>query len=124
MIVPGSNLLALALGVIGNQMVQWHKFAGLTTNAAGVQRPTWAAPVTINGSFQPADAATIQQLGLDWTRNYVNFFAPAEFKEIERDQSSDRVSYAGRMYQVVGKAAWYHQDGWERVLCVEVPADA
>lgn len=124
MIIPGSNLLALALGVIGNQQVQWLKYAGTTVTPAGIQRPTWDAPVTINGSIQPVDANTLQQLGLDWTRNYVSFFAPAEFEEIERDQSSDRIAYAGRTYQVVGKTAWFYQDGWDKVICVEVPPNA
>lgn len=121
MIVPGSNLLNMALGVIGAQQVQWLRYAGMTTTAAGIQRPSWDAPVDISGSLQPVDANTLQQLGLDWTRNYVTFFAPAEFKEVERDQSSDRITYAGRTYQVVGKTAWFHQDGWEKVICVEVP---
>lgn len=122
MIVPGSNLLALALGVLGQQVVEWRRYIGKVTSPAGVQVPTWAAPVTIAGSLQPVDANTLQQLGLDWTRNYVALFASAEFLEIERDQSSDRVTYAGRTYQVVGKTAWFHQDGWEKVICVEVPS--
>lgn len=120
MIVPGSNLLNMAMGIIGRQSVQWFRYTGLTTTPAGLQRPTWADPVTITGSLQPVDANTLQNLGLDWTKNYVTFFAPAEFNEVERDQSSDRVAYAGRKYQVVGKTAWFHQDGWEKVICVEV----
>lgn len=121
MIVPGSNLLALAMGVIGQQSVQWLRYTGLTTTAAGVERPTWAAPVAIIGSIQPVDTNTIQMLGLDWTKNYITFYAPKEFQEIERDQSSDRIAYAGRTYQVVSKTAWFAQDGWDKVICVEVP---
>jgi hypothetical protein len=124
MIVPGSNLLAMALGVIGQQSVQWSRYIGMTTTTAGVERPTWADPVTISGSLQPVDTSLLQQLGLDWTRNYVTFFAPAEFREIERDQSSDRITYGGRTYQVVSKTAWWQQDGWEKVICVEVPPNA
>lgn len=124
MIVPGSNLLAMAMGVVGQQSVQWLRFTGMTTNTAGQERPTWAAPVTILGSIQPVDANTLQNLGLDWTRNYVTFYAPVEFREIERDQSSDRIAYAGRTYQVVGKTAWFYQDGWDKVICVEVPPNA
>jgi hypothetical protein len=123
MIVPGSNLLSMALGVIGTQSVQWLRYTEEVETPAGVQRPQWANPVTIYGSLQPVDTNLLQQLGLDWTRNYVTFFAPAEFREVERDQSSDRIIYAGRTYQVVSKTAWWRQDGWEKVMCVEVPAD-
>lgn len=124
MIVPGSNLLALAMGVIGQQQVQWLRYTGMTTTSAGVERPTWAAPVTITGSVQPVDTSLLQQLGLDWTRNYITFYAPAEFQEVERDQSSDRITYAGRTYQVLSGTNWFAQDGWEKVICVEVPANA
>lgn len=121
MIVPGSNLLNMALGVIGAQGVEWRRYTGMVTTPSGVEQPTWAAPVTIAGSIQPVDAKTLQQLGLDWTQNYVTFYASAEFREIERDQSSDRISYAGRTYQIAGKTAWFHQDGWDAIICIEVP---
>jgi len=120
MIVPGSNLLAMAMGLIGQQSVLWLRYAGMTTNTAGLQQPTWAAPVAITGSVQPVDTSLLQQLGLDWTRNYVTFYAPANFKEVDRDQSSDRIVYAGRTYQVLSGTTWYAQDGWEKVICVEV----
>lgn len=120
MIVPGSNLLNMALGVIGRQQIMWSRYIGMTTTSAGVERPTWAAPVAISGSIQPVDANMLTQLGLDWTANYVTFFAPAEFNEIDRDQSSDRISYAGKTYQVTSKTDWLAQDGWQKVICVEV----
>lgn len=121
MIVPGSNLLALALGVIGNQKVQWRKFAGMTTLTSGVQAPSWDDPVDINGSLQPVDETMLQQLGLDWTKKHCMFYASAEFKEVDRDQTGDRLTYAGRTYQILDKTTWFAQDGWERPLCVEVP---
>lgn len=124
MIVPGSNLLAIALGVIGNQSIAWHKFAGMTTLASGVDSPTWDDPVTILGSLQPIDSTLLQQLGLDWTKNHCTFYAPAEFREVDRDQTGDKLVYAGKTYQVLNKASWFPQDGWEKVMCVEVPANA
>lgn len=121
MIVPGSNLLALAMGVIGQQAIAWARNTGLTTLASGAQVPTWADPVTIYGSLQPVDNTLLQQLGLDWTKNYCTFYAPAEFREVDRDQTGDRLTYAGKTYQVLNKTSWFAQDGWERVMCVEVP---
>lgn len=119
--VPGANLLAIAMGVIGVQQVGWCKYLGTVTLPSGVKSPTWADPVTIAGSLQPVDSTLIQQLGLDWTKRYCTFYAPAEFREVDRDQTGDKLIYAGRTYQVQDKASWFAQDGWERVLCIEVP---
>lgn len=121
MIVPGSNLLALALGVIGNQIVGWRKYVGVTTLPSGVQSPTWEDDATdLAGSLQPADTTLIQQLGLDMTREYCTFYAPAQFREVDRDQTGDLLIYAGKTYQVLDKASWFPQDGWERVMCIRV----
>lgn len=120
MIVPGSNLLAIAFGAIGQQSVQWRKYVGMTTLADGSKRVTWSNPVTLAGSLQPVDSTLLQQLGLDWSKNYCTFFAPAEFRDPTRDQTGDKITYAGRTYQVIDKSSWFPQDGWEKVICVQV----
>lgn len=120
MIVPGSNLLAMAFGIIGMQAVEWSVFQGLVTNSAGIEVPTWAAPVTIGGSIQPVPKDLIQQLGLDWTKNYVNFYASAAMEDVTRDKTGDRLAYAGKTYQILSNNDWFAQDGWKGVLAVEV----
>lgn len=121
MIVPGSNLLAMALGVIGAQQVGWQQYTGAVTNSAGVDVPTWAAAVDVFGSLQPvSDAGLLQQLGLDWTKNYVTFYASQRFGEPSRDKAGDRLLYDGKVFQIEGKTPWVAQDGWESVLAVEV----
>lgn len=118
--IPGSNLLNLAFGLIGQQPVQWAAFQGVITNAAGVKVPTWAAAVTVGGSFQPVPKDLIQRLGLDWTKSYVNFYASKDFTDVERDKTGDRLTYAGKTYQVLSNTDWFAQDGWKGVMCVEV----
>lgn len=118
--IPGSNILARAAGLIGQQVVAWSQFQGMTTSAAGFEVPTWADPVDIPGSLQPVSATLVQQLGLDMTRNYVTFFASANFGDVDRDKTGDRLAYAGRVYQIESKTPWHAQDGWEYVVAVEV----
>ena len=120
MIVPGSNLLRQAFGMIARQPVQWLQFQGITKNEAFVEVPAWAAPVNIAGSFQPIDRNLYQTLGLDWTKNYANFYDENTFKDVTRDITGDRLIYAGKTYQIESKQPWFTQDGWEKVLCVEV----
>lgn len=120
MIVPGSNLLTLAQGLIGQQKVMWSRFLGQTTNAAGVKVPTWAAPVAMLGSFQPVSRSLLQTLGLDFNKNYANFYASANILDVIRNATGDRLVYAGRTYQVLSNTDWFAQDGWKGVMCIEV----
>lgn len=120
MIVPGSNLLAMALGVIGPQPVQWLPFVALVTNAAGVKVATWGAPVTVHGSFQPVARNLIQTLGLDFAKSYATFYATANVMDVLRNKTGDRLIYAGKTYQVVSNTDWFAQDGWKGIMCVEV----
>lgn len=120
MIVPGSNLLRMAMGVIGAQEVQWSRFLNKTTNAAGIDVPTFAAPVTVYGSFQAVDQNLLQNLGLDWTKNYATFYASEDFGDVNRDKTGDRLVYGGTTYGVLSKTPWFLQDGWNRVFCVEI----
>jgi hypothetical protein len=110
----------MAFGLIGQQVVQWSSFLGLVTNAAGVKVPTWDAPTALGGSFQPVARTLYQQLGLDFNKNYANFYASADIMDVLRNKTGDRLAYAGRTYQVLSNNDWIAQDGWKGVLCIEV----
>lgn len=120
--IPGVNIMGLALSVIRPQPVQWAAFTGRTTNAAGLDVPTWAAPVAIRGSVQDVDRAQMQTLGLDMLQEYVNVYTSNPVKTVQRDGSGDRIIYNGNTYSCESSADWYAQDGWVAVLCVKVPA--
>lgn len=120
MIVPGSNLLQMAMGVIGAQKVEWRRFTGTVTNAAGVKVPSYSDPVDVYGSFQAVDQSLLQNLGLDWTKNYATFYASVNFGDVQRDKTGDRLTYDGKNFAISSKTPWYAQDGWSRVLCVEI----
>ena len=120
MTVPGSNLLNMAMGLIGVQAVGWRKYAGKVTNAAGFDVVTWAAAVTVKGGLRPVAAATGQRLGLEMTGNFGTCLGSGECGGPDRDKTGDRLIYAGKTYQIESKTPWYAQDSWEYVLCVEV----
>lgn len=118
--IPGINLLNIALGAIASQSLQWYRFAGNTTNELGQDIPSYAAPVTIIGSFQPVDARTIEQLGLDVTKQYRNLYTSNPLEMVRREASPDYAVFGGRRYEVQGEADWYAQDGWKGILFVDV----
>jgi len=118
--IPGSNILNMAMGLIGAQTVGWLQFTGFATNAAGVDVPNFAAPVDVPGSFQAVPFKLVQELGLDWSKTYGTFYASRNFGDPERDKTGDRLTYAGKVWQIVSKTTWHAQDGWDYVLCVEL----
>ncbi|WP_197335302.1 phage collar protein [Ralstonia solanacearum] len=64
--IPGSNLLGLALSVIGKQRVEYFRYIGRKTNDIGDDVSVYADPVPMFGSVQAVDRNMYQYLGLDF----------------------------------------------------------
>ena len=120
--IPGINLLNIALGAIQPQQVVWFRFLGNTENELGQDIPAFDAGTPIIGSFQTADALVIQQLGLDVQKSYRSLSTSNPVESLRRDKSPDYVTFAGRKYQVAGEADWLVQDGWKRLILVDTGA--
>ena len=120
--VPGSNLLNRASRLITLQSLSYIKFSSRTANGIGLWVNTYATPVTIKGSVQSLSRQLMQMLGLDLQRHYVNIYVPQSVIDIRRDVSSDKFVYGGATYQGISMTKWLLQDGWNEILCVEVPS--
>ena len=125
MIVPGSNLLGLAMMVVAPQLPTFFACTGATTTVAGERAPTYAAGVPLAGSFQPLSRARVSLQGLDFEKNWATFFVSAPLRATTRLQPPDQLEYGGRRWEVTGGADWLAQDGWTAPLLVDVgPAGA
>lgn len=120
--IPGSNLLRMALGIISPQSVQWRAFISRTSNVAGDWESTFAAAVTITGSMQPVKSSLYEQLGLDLTKNYQNLHTSADVRATTRDREGDLVMFGGKAWQCQSDRDWRMVDGWRVMLMIEVPA--
>lgn len=120
MLVPGSNLLAMALRVIAPQSVLYSRFVSRTANAAGKYVTTYADPVSLQGSFQAVPRNLYQQFGLDLQKNYNAFYASQNIIDVNRNVSGDQLTYQGRKYQCESITPWFFQDGWVGVLVVDI----
>ena len=121
MLVPGGNLLSVALGALRGQIVGYQAWTGRTKDAAGVFTDTFAARVEIGASIQPLSKDRIQLLGLDTSKSYVTVYALGRQFTVNRDRGSDRFDYGGRVYATVDKpAGWSGQDGWNALICVDI----
>lgn len=121
MIVPGSNLLNLALSVQGKQTVQWLRATDRAPNSVGQLVTTYADPVPIHGSFQPKNQAWAQSHGLDLAKDYALFYASDDMTAVKRGESGDRFTYGGATFQAASdEADWFQQDGWKAMLLVRI----
>lgn len=120
--IPGGNILNMALSVIARQSFQYYKFAARVTNEAGFDVPTYSAPLSITGSVQPIPRTMYSNLGLDFQKNYYNFYLAKNIIDINRDVSGDQMVFNCKQYQCISKTDWFALDGWDAVLCVEVPS--
>lgn len=118
--IPGSNLLDLALSVIETQDFQLRRFSGAAINAIGVDQITFEDPVTVSGSVQAVPRSLYQHLGLDFKKNYIMIYTSVEIVGTQRDRAGDKVDYNGQVYQAESENDWRPMDGWSGVLCVEL----
>lgn len=122
MMIPGGNLLSLAMGVIGpSGPIMRLAFTGMAENAAGYQVASYADPVEIGGRVQPIPQRLYQQMGLNLGKDYVNLFTPAGVVVVDRDNAGDRFTWGGKVYYCQSETDWKGQDGWTQITAVQVP---
>jgi hypothetical protein len=107
--------------VIAKQPFQYLKFKSRTTNEVGQDVAEYFPAVTVRGSVQPVPRNLYQAYGLEFQESYVNVYAPRKFIDVTRDVSGDQILFQGRKYQVLSSTPWYGIDGWDVILCVQVP---
>lgn len=118
--IPGANLLNMALTVIGRQRFEYLAFLSRKPNNVGQDITTYKPPVCLTGSVQPVPRSYYQLYGLDFQRNYQTFFVSKNALDVARDISGDHMIFNRKTYQCVSRTDWFAVDGWESILCVEV----
>lgn len=119
--VPGSNLLRTAMRVIESQTFYYYKFRDRVLNENGQYTIDYLPPITVKGSSQAVSRELFTQLGLEFQKNYRNFFVPQSIFDIQREISGDQFQWCHHIYQCMSKTPWASVDGWDQVLCVQVP---
>lgn len=121
MIVPGSNLLRLALGAIQpTRNVTVRKFLGEAENDFGKTVPTYADPEPLrNCSVQAVPFRDIQQMGLTVGKTYIKVISDLTLHGAYRGGQGDRILWNGVTFTVLESTNWIVQDGWVRVIAVK-----
>lgn len=120
--IPGDNILAQALTVIGSTPVKYFKYSSKTTNSSGLDVVTYLPGVMINtGSVQPIDKNKYEFAGLDFEKSYINWYVPSlDAIDIARDNPGDVIEVLGRRFQLQSGIDWLLIDGWRRFVAVDI----
>jgi len=121
MSVPGSNILRQAMRQIASQTLIYKAYVSRSKTSIGTYVSEYATPVSVKGSIQPVPRTLMEILGLDMQKHYVNIFVPQRVVDIHRDVSSDLFLFNDDIFQALSITKWVTVDGWNQVLCVEVP---
>lgn len=120
--IPGMNLLAAALTVIAPQQIVLYRATGRVENAVGQWVTSYAPGVPVEGSWQAVDRSKYEQLGLDLSKQYFNFYTRDKITAIQPDVSPDLAMRDGRKYSAVGETPWNNVDGWQGTVFVDIGA--
>lgn len=111
--IPGVNLLHVAMGMLGNQTVQYMRYLGEETLVNGVRVQKYDEGVTITeGSVQPIPRSNYRENGLNFSREYVTWWVSREVLGLDRNFSGDKISWNGKVWIVDSDISWFEQDGW------------
>lgn len=115
----GSNLLSVALGIIGTTPVQLYRFIDRTRTGIGNLVSAYDDPVDCRVSLQAVPLTLMHQLGLDMQKSYITVYAVEDVDDIERDTSGDVIYWNGKYWQSESSTDWHAIDGWQGTLFVE-----
>ena len=118
--IPGINLMNVALTVIGSKRVVWRAFQSRSQNSLGNWINAYKRDAWLSGSWQSVPADRVKELGYDTSKTYKNCYVSAPVDGVNRGTSPDLLIADGRKYEVVSTDDWVVQDGWVAILCVDV----
>lgn len=116
----GFNLLATAQTVIGKQDYQIVKWLSKEENEIGLDVDTYAAPENRTASVQPVARSNYQNLGLDFSKIYIQIWDVELIDVLSRSENADQIIFNGGKYKALPDVDWSASGDWNSVLCVRI----
>lgn len=113
------NVLGAALSILPKQNITYKKFTGVRPNNIGILVNTYADPITVVGSIQPASDDTLYKLGIANTGDIFTCYLHGNLVSIADVQSNDIVvDAAGNLYNIFRSDKWstYPGQDWNRIF--------
>lgn len=120
MLVPGSNLLGIALHAINpTGGATYRAYDSEGENEFGTTIKLYKDPVPMLGcSIQPVSYTIVAQLGLDVNKRYVGIWTQHNVQGVYEGRQGDLVDWNGQSWEVTAEDSWIQQDGWKQIIAV------
>lgn len=116
------NLFGMAMSVLPRQTAVLYRWQNRQTNAIGLDVDSYAAePLT--GNIQAVDRARYDRLGLDAAKSYITVFTDTPIDDLTRTKNPDHIGWQGERYEVLNRAGWNVQAGFNGVMAVCIGPD-
>lgn len=116
----GTSLLKMAQRLIPPETVTYSAWLSNVELSTGVIAPVYDDPVPIQGNVQAVPRSMYETFALDLQKNYIVIYSLTPIRDLDRDDGTDLIDYAGRRYNVESNTDWQAQDGWQGTICVDV----
>lgn len=119
------NIHELALPVINtvvngdSGVFAFRYFLGQNINEIGIAVPTYGPWYGIKGNVQYVPRKMYQELGLDFTKVYINAWASVEINDNAMKKQPDQLFWRGFLWNVTSNSEWNLANGWVNVTAVK-----
>lgn len=120
------NINELALPVINTVVNEnsgyfaFRYFLGqIDKNGLGIMVPTYGPWYGIKGNVQYVPRKMYEDLGLDFTKVYINAWASVEIDDNAMKEQPDQLFWRGFLWNVTSNSEWNLANGWVNVTAVK-----
>jgi len=119
------NIVDLALPIIHTVteamagIFSFQSLIGEEKTKIGTKIPKYGKWTPVQGEVQPVQRSRYSDLGLDWTKNYINAWGSVVMKGLTEVKQPDRILWNGMLWVVTAVNEWNPQNGWVNVTAVQ-----
>jgi len=115
----GFNLLATTQTVIGKQNYQIKKWLSKSENDIGFDIDVYDIAEERTGSVQPVKRSVYNNLGLDFSKIYIQIWDVNLIDVLNRSDNADQIMFNGGIYKALPDDNWV-SGSWNSVICVRI----
>lgn len=119
------NLLELAMPIIHTVteamggVFSFRSLTGEEKTRIGTKIPKYGKWNPVQGEVQPVQRSRYSDLGLDFSKNYINAWGSVVMNTVTEMKQPDQILWRGMLWTVTAVNEWNPQNGWVNVTAVQ-----
>lgn len=113
------NILEAALSLVPAVVFRYRSFKSDAVDEYGQKRATYSAWVSCRGMVAPVQRSAYEDMGLDFTKNYINAWGSIPLYTVSDHNQPDQILWNGRLWNITAVNEWNQYNGWANVTAVQ-----